>query len=60
VQHADPQLGLAVEQVESAGDAGRHRAVDGVALRRPVDGDDQDPVLATDQNVFGRGRWADG
>ena len=33
VQHADPQLGRAVEQVERAGDAGRHRAVHGVALR---------------------------
>ena len=60
VQHADPQFGRAVEQVERAGDAGRDRAVDGVALLRPVDGDDQDAVFAADQNVVGRSRSAGG
>jgi len=56
VQHADPEVRRAVQQVKRAGDAGRHRAVHRVALLRPVDGDDHDPVLAADQNVFGRSR----
>ena len=32
----------------------------GDAQLRPVDGDDQDPVLAAGQNVVGRSRWAGG
>jgi hypothetical protein len=47
-------------KVERTGDSGRHRAVDGITLLRPVDGNDQDLVLAADQNVSGRCRWSDG
>jgi hypothetical protein len=50
----------AQKEVKGAGDAVRHRAVDGVALLRPVERDDQDAVLAADQNVVTCGRRAGG
>ena len=60
VQHTDPQLGGAVEQVKRAGEAGRDRPVDSVALLGAVDGDDQDAAVTADQNVVGRSRCIGG
>ena len=43
-QHADPQVVIVVEGVQSGTDADREFPVDGVALLRPLHGDHQDPV----------------